>query len=147
MPTLFPNPYRLDDAHAWVALRSTTVPATHFGIETDGILAGGIGIEPGGVDRAGTAFVGYWLGRRFWGRGIAATALSIFTGYAFERFGVHRLWANVMSPNARSAKVLQKAGFTHEATLRRAIVDRYGEVHDELIFALLRPDGEEERSA
>ena len=136
--SLFPHPYRLDDAHAWIAMRSTSVPATHFAIETDGMLAGGIGIEPGGNDRSGTGFVGYWLGRAFWGRGIATAALSIVTAHAFERLGVHRIWSNVMSPNAPSARVLHKAGYTHEATLQRAIVDRYGEIHDELIFALLR---------
>ena len=51
---------------------------------------------------------------------------------------MYRAWANVMAPNRASARVLQKAGYIHEATLRAAIVDREGARHDELIYARMR---------
>jgi len=52
--------------------------------------------------------VGYWLGRAFWGRGIATEALT-----AFLRLEPTRpLHAGVAKHNAASLRVLQKCGFT-----------------------------------
>lgn len=129
----FPNPYRLHDAQAWVRLNQSE-PVLNFAIEAEGALAGGIGVTPGSAEHAGSMMIGYWLGRRFWGRGIASDALVTLTRHAFAELQPHRLWANVMAPNHASARVLEKAGYAREATLRRAIVDRYGGIHDELVY-------------
>jgi RimJ/RimL family protein N-acetyltransferase len=51
--------------------------------------------------------VGYWLGREFWGRGIATRALSAFLEQVTER----PLYAYVAKPNLGSLRVLQKCGF------------------------------------
>ena len=51
--------------------------------------------------------VGYWIGKRYWGRGIASSALRLFL--EVER---HRpLLATVAEHNAGSRRVLEKAGF------------------------------------
>jgi RimJ/RimL family protein N-acetyltransferase len=52
--------------------------------------------------------VGYWLGRPFWGRGIATTALREFLEQVTER----PLHAYVAKHNLASLRVLQKCGFT-----------------------------------
>lgn len=41
----------------------------------DDVDVGGAGIEPRGGSHAGVATVGYWLGKAYWGRGIATAAL------------------------------------------------------------------------
>jgi RimJ/RimL family protein N-acetyltransferase len=51
--------------------------------------------------------VGYWLGREFWGKGIATTALQLFLEEITER----PLYAFTAHTNPASAKVLQKCGF------------------------------------
>jgi RimJ/RimL family protein N-acetyltransferase len=51
--------------------------------------------------------VGYWLGRQFWGRGIATAALKLFLEEITER----PLYAFTAHTNPASAKVLQKCGF------------------------------------
>jgi RimJ/RimL family protein N-acetyltransferase len=43
-----------------------------------------------------------------------------------------------MAANAASARVLEKAGYVREAVHARAIADRHGTVHDELIFVFPR---------
>lgn len=52
--------------------------------------------------------VGYWLGREFWGKGIATRALEVFltidTTRPLHAFAVHH--------NLGSIRVLQKCGFT-----------------------------------
>ena len=51
--------------------------------------------------------VGYWLGREFWGKGIATRALSEFLNQIEER----PLFAHVAKHNLASLRVLEKCGF------------------------------------
>ncbi len=51
--------------------------------------------------------VGYWLGREFWGKGIATQALSAFLGNVRMR----PLYAHVAKHNHASIRVLEKCGF------------------------------------
>ena len=51
--------------------------------------------------------VGYWLGREFWGRGIATCALSVF----LEQVTLRPLYAFVAKHNLASLRVVQKCGF------------------------------------
>ncbi len=72
-------------------------------IEADGQVAGHLVsflIE-------GEREVGYWLGREFWGRGIASEALKQFLGVVQTR----PLVAHVAKHNLGSKRVLEKCGF------------------------------------
>jgi len=130
----FPSPYTRADADAWIALKLAEPELLHWAIEAGGELAGGIGLTPGALENTGSIMIGYWLGKRIWGRGIAADALRTLTAHALATLRPRRLWANVMAANAASARVLEKAGYVREAVLARALVDRQGTVHDELVF-------------
>jgi RimJ/RimL family protein N-acetyltransferase len=138
----FPNPYTREDAQQWIAGNSVANVHLHWAIEIEAQLAGGIGLTPGALEHAGSTMIGYWLGKRFWHRGLASDALQTLTSHAFATNGLQarRMWANVMSGNSASARVLERAQYTHEATLRRSIVDRHGTVHDELIYARFAQD-------
>jgi RimJ/RimL family protein N-acetyltransferase len=59
-------------------------------------------------EQSGERKVGYWLGRRYWGKGIASTALRQFLGLV----KVRPLYARVAKRNTASIRVLQKCGFT-----------------------------------
>lgn len=52
-------------------------------------------------------FVGYWIGRKFWGRGIATRALE----QILSEVRIRPLTARVAETNAASVRVLQKNGF------------------------------------
>ena len=56
---------------------------------------------------AGEREVGYWLGREFWGQGIATRALELF----LELVQTRPLYAHVAQHNQGSLRVLQKCGF------------------------------------
>jgi RimJ/RimL family protein N-acetyltransferase len=58
-------------------------------------------------DQSGEQEVGYWLGREFWGRGIATEALKQFLGVVKTR----PLVAHVAKHNIGSRRVLEKCGF------------------------------------
>ena len=61
---------------------------------------------------SGRCQIGYWLGRKHWGRGIATVAVSRFLGQLAER----PLFAIVASHNLASRRVLEKCGFALSAT-------------------------------
>jgi ribosomal-protein-alanine N-acetyltransferase len=133
-----PHPYTLANAVEWIAAHPDADGTTHFAVERDGELLGAIGYELGSGERAGTAMLGYFFKPTAWGRGFATEATRLLTSHLFTKPAITRVWANVMAPNRASARVLEKADYVHEATLRSAILDRDGARHDELIYALLR---------
>lgn len=55
----------------------------------------------------GVREVGYWLGREFWGRGIASAALEQF----LREVKTRSLYAHAVKTNPGSIRVLEKCGF------------------------------------
>jgi RimJ/RimL family protein N-acetyltransferase len=96
-------------------------------IEVDGEVAGNVG----SWEQDGRQLVGYWLGREFWGRGLATAALAEFV----EELEVRPLHAWVASSNLGSIRVLEKCGFV-QVSSRAEYNDRFGEVVEELLFEL-----------
>jgi len=134
----FPHPYTRQDAGAWIAhCKAQHEPVLQFAIDLDGQAIGGIGLETFGDVHRNTAEIGYWLGEPFWGRGIATAALREATAYAFASLPFQRLQAMVFGWNLRSARVLEKAGYTLEGRLRKSIF-KDGRVTDALLYACLK---------
>lgn len=73
-------------------------------IELDGRVAGNVVV----FGYEGRREVGYWLGREFWGKGVATRALSAFLDEVVER----PLYAGVADTNIASIRVLERCGFT-----------------------------------
>src|SRR5262245_40764004 len=107
----FPSPYTREAGQAWLALAASMRPESSFAIVAGGALVGGIGLHLGTDIERVSAEVGYWLGESAWGRGLATAALKAFTGYAFETFGLTRIFAVPFAENRASCRVLEKAGF------------------------------------
>src|SRR3954447_4333436 len=72
-------------------------------VVSDGEVAGNIGCW----EADGRRFVGYWIGREFWGRGLATRALTELLGTVAAR----PLHAYVVKSNVASIRVLEKCGF------------------------------------
>ena len=64
--------------------------------------------------------LGYALGRRYWGRGLAGEALQLVVDHLRSDPALYRAAASVHPDNARSMRVLERAGFTLEARQARA---------------------------
>lgn len=135
----FPHPYAPANAEFFLT-HLANQPETAFirAIETaDGQVAGSVGIHFKLDVSRRSAEVGYWLGRDFWGRGLATEAVLTLSTYAFATFDLARLYALVFAWNSASARVLEKAGFTLDARLRDAIT-KDGETIDGLLYSRLR---------
>jgi len=134
----FPHPYRREDARAFLSRASAAEPLTNFAIVVEGEACGGLGFVQGSDVERFSAEVGYWVGQARWGRGIATEALGLFTDHAFGRLGLLRLFALPLAGNAASIRVLEKAGYQREGTLRSSCV-KYGQPRDQAIYARINP--------
>jgi RimJ/RimL family protein N-acetyltransferase len=94
--------------------------ATTRAVIVDGQVAGNVG----SWEQQGERHVGYWIGKSFWGMGVATSALSQF----LEIETVRPLYAHVVQHNQGSIRVLQKCGFT---------LDRESEEADDGILELI----------
>jgi len=74
--------------------------------------------------------VGYWIGREFWGKGIASESLRQFLGVVMTR----PLFAHVARHNIASKRVLEKCGFT--VIGEDKYLDRNGREVQEIILKL-----------
>lgn len=79
--------------------------------------------------------IGYWLGRDFWGRGVATEALAAFLREITER----PLYARVAQDNIASLRVLQKCGFTITGE-DKGYAPARGEITAEYVLTLAAPD-------
>jgi RimJ/RimL family protein N-acetyltransferase len=96
-------------------------------IVADGAVAGNIGCWTQDVRR----FVGYWVGRDFWGRGVATTALAELAVEIPER----PLHAWVASTNMGSIRVLGKCGFV-EVERHAEHSEQAGRMVEEILYRL-----------
>lgn len=120
-----PHPFTLADAEAFVARqRGTASPRDRvFGVEhkTFGVI-GVLGFRRDGP----FAEVGYWLGRTFWGRGLATEALVAAMDWA-RRAGARAVFSGHFPDNPASGRVLVKAGFLYTGVVEERLSLARGE--------------------
>lgn len=135
----FPHPYSVDDALRFIDnVLEKTGPSTDFIIEIDGEVAGIMGVFVGEDVLRYNAELGYWLGKRFWGKGFMTDIIQQTIDHCWAHLPVDRLYAEVFSSNIGSQRVLQKCGFEHEYTIPNAVI-KNGERLDLLCFGLRKP--------
>lgn len=134
-----PYPYTLKDARWWINrnVRLNKKKEKHeinFAIEIDGEVVGGIGLDKIWQH---CAEIGYWLGKKYWGRGITTVAVKLVAKYGFEKLGLRRIYAFTFLFNKVSAKVLEKAGFKYEGKLRKH-VKKGNKLLDDFLYAKVK---------
>ncbi|KAF5748085.1 hypothetical protein HS088_TW04G00034 [Tripterygium wilfordii] len=101
---------------------------------------GAISVAPNSGSDKCRAELGYVLGSKYWGKGIATKAVKMVTNAIFSEWPhLERLEALVDVQNVGSQKVLEKAGFTREGVLRKYVVLK-GRSRDMVMFSLLSTD-------
>ncbi|MBN8726669.1 MAG: GNAT family N-acetyltransferase [Xanthomonadales bacterium] len=118
----YPYPYSGGDGRAWLE-RAVAARGRAWAIDSDGQAIGGVSLEPDRADAGASCELGYWIGRRFHGRGLMGAVLAAFVPAALRTPGMSRLTALVYPGNPASCRVLEKTGFRREWSRRTAIVD------------------------
>ena len=96
------------DAH-WAKNILANPDAIAQTILVDDEVAGNIG----SWTQEGIRLVGYWIGKEYWGKGVATRALSAFLHQVTDR----PLYAHVVKHNIGSIRVLEKCGFSLEQSV------------------------------
>jgi len=138
-----PHPYYIEDAKSFIISREEPFKrnqAYTFGIalKVSDEVIGGIDLAKLDWDNK-SGELGYWLGRKFWGKGLMSEAVRLILDFGFNGLDLHRIWAIVYEGNIASRKVLERNGFTLEGVLRETLL-RGGKWHNELRYGLLQSE-------
>ncbi|MGI4943741.1 MAG: bifunctional GNAT family N-acetyltransferase/(deoxy)nucleoside triphosphate pyrophosphohydrolase, partial [Janthinobacterium lividum] len=101
------------------------------------MVVGCVGLRLDG--KPGTASLGFWIGRRFWGHGVATEAAGAASRWALANLPIEHLVAHVADDNLASLAVLRRIGFREVGKGRERFLARGGE-HPVTRFEATRAD-------
>jgi len=103
-------------------------------ITLDDALVGSAGLKK--IDYQNESLeIGYWIGRDYWGKGYATSALNLLLAFADKRFHPKRITGLAFTFNPASKRVMEKCGFELEC-IRRNIKKGKDKFYDE--YAMVR---------
>jgi 8-oxo-dGTP diphosphatase len=139
-----PYPYPRALADEWIA--STTAQLAdgtgyHLAITgTEGTTETLVGLVGLRIDTARrTGRIGYWVGRAYWGHGVATEAAKRLTSWGFANLPLDLITAEVTEGNDASGAVLRRVGFRETGTGVRTSLTT-GTNHTVTVFEATRDD-------
>jgi [ribosomal protein S5]-alanine N-acetyltransferase len=138
-----PHPYPPGGAEPFIkATREGAERGTSFSFaitrREDGAFVGVIGLRGIHPDHK-RAEMNYWVGKPFWGQGVATEAARAVLRFGFEDLGLNKISAAYMTRNPASRKVMEKMGMTYEGTQRQHVV-KWGQFEDIGHCSILRSE-------
>lgn len=136
-----PYPYTEKDGTDYISdvLSADENETFAFAITVDGRVIGSIGVFRQGNIHRRTAELGYYIAEEYWGKGIMTEAVKQICAYVFDKSDIIRIYADPFAYNTASCRVLEKAGFQYEGTLRSNAV-KNGKVIDMKMYSLLKEE-------
>lgn len=87
-----------------------------------------------------SAEVGIMIGEKAcWNQGYGTETMQRLLQHGFNTLNLHRIWLQVYAKNPGGIRAYEKAGFTHEGTLRQAHY-QHGKYYDVHIMSVLREE-------
>ncbi|KAM6566343.1 hypothetical protein CsatA_025471 [Cannabis sativa] len=122
-------------------IRDKVIPHPWFrAICIDNTPIGYVLVTPNSSNDQCRAELGYGLGSKYWGKGIATMAVKIVAETIFKEWPhLERIEALVDVENIGSHRVLEKAGFQREGILRKYFLLK-GNCRDMIMFSFLSTD-------
>ncbi len=84
-------------------------------------------------------YLGYRIGAEYEGRGYVSESVASVVEYAFTALNLHRIMANYIHANERSAAVLRRSGFTVEG-MARDYLHLNGAWRDHVLTSRINPN-------
>ncbi len=134
-----PYPYTEKDNMDYISamLSANENDTFAFAIIVDNKVIGSIGVFRQENIHRQTAELGYYIAEEYWGKGIMTEAVKQICDYVFKNSDIIRIYAEPFSYNRASCRVLEKAGFQYEGTLRSNAV-KGGKVIDMKMYARIK---------
>ena len=129
-----PYPYSEQDGIDFISsmLSANEDETFAFAITLDDKVIGSIGVFRQQNIHRQTAEMGYYIAEEYWGKGIMTDAVKQICEYVFENSDILRIYAEPFAYNTGSCRVLEKAGFQYEGTLRNNAVKNAENYHQHL---------------
>lgn len=118
------------------ARRGTTLP---FALDVDRRFAGQVTVNNIVRGSAQFASIGYWIDRRYAGRGVVPRAVAMAVDHCFTRVGLHRIEIAIRPENSNSLRVAEKLGL-YEVGYAPRFLHIDGEWRDHRIFAITKEE-------
>ncbi|MDD7429051.1 MAG: GNAT family protein [Oscillospiraceae bacterium] len=136
-----PYPYTEENGREYISqmLSADENDTFAFAITADDKVIGSIGAFRQRNIHSRMAELGYYIAEEYWGRGIMTEAVKQLCSYVFSHSDIIRIFAEPFAYNTGSCRVLEKAGFRFEGTLRSNAV-KNGRVIDMKMYSLLKDD-------
>lgn len=140
-----PHPYTLENAREWIShhmdkFQSRVSIEFAITLKNSHELIGAIGISSI-CEEHEKAEIGYWIGKKYWGKGYCTEAARRILQFCFEQLKLNRVYAIHFSSNPASGKIMQKIGMKMDGVLRKNI-KKWGEFIDTPIYSILRDEYE-----
>lgn len=97
--------------------------AFDFYILYENHIAGVIGLSDIDYENSRT-HVGYWIGKKYRGKGIGTEALKLIIPFCIETLKLHSLYTTVLTDNIASIIVLTKNGFSMDGILKDCFMEK-----------------------
>lgn len=88
----------------------------------------------------GAVEIGYCYGKKFWNKGYATEALKAVIKYLFEEVEFDVIYADHMSNNPNSGKVMKKAKMSYEGVSRGRVFDNDGIRNDLISYSITKDE-------
>ena len=116
-----PGPMSMEQVEAFIAFQQALFARTracYFALETEGELAGFVGLKRHDADSllpfAPCTDIGWRLAPAHWGKGIAGEAARACLAYGFEELGLNEVVSFTVPENLRSRAVMEKLGMRED---------------------------------
>ena len=136
-----PYPYTEQDGKEFISamLAANENDTFAFAITVNGKVIGSIGAFRQTNIHNKTAELGYYIAEEYWGKGIMTEAVKQLCDYVFSHTDIIRIYAETFAYNIGSCRVLEKAGFQYEGTLRSNAL-KNGNVLDMKMYSKLKTE-------
>ena len=138
-----PYPYRSTDAVKFIkssqkAWKEKSAYILGIGVKDTETIIGVVSLSR--IDKKNkNCELGYWLGKKYWRKGIASSAVKMALDFAFNKLKMHRVYASTFASNTASLRVLEKNNFLLEGILYETRW-RNGIWHNMFLYGILKDD-------
>lgn len=134
-----PYPYTEDDARYFISsmLEADKDSTFAFAIIVEGKVVGSIALFRKDNIHFRTAELGYYIAEAYWGQGIGTNAVMEICNSVFANTDIVRIFAEPFEDNIASCRILEKAGFDFEGTLRKNAL-KNGKIMDMKLYSKIK---------
>jgi ribosomal-protein-alanine N-acetyltransferase len=106
-----------------------------FVLTVDNKIAGQITVANINFGSTRSAYIGYWIGEEFAGKGYTPLAVAMAIDHCFKVLKLHRIEITIRPENIKSIRVVEKLGLRSEG-IRPKFLHIDGQWRDHLVFAI-----------